>query len=83
MMNDQPYVLYYWFKGTPADRDAGPWWRREFGSEESRDQFLGLCSDCLYAFAQSYETKPFLDNRIKPPKGVTIFHTTSTEYGRE
>ena len=32
--------LFFWFDGAPEDRPGGPWWYRDFLSEEDRDKFI-------------------------------------------
>jgi hypothetical protein len=32
--------LFFWIAGAPEDRPGGPWWYRDFMSDEQRDAFL-------------------------------------------
>lgn len=64
--------LYFWIAGAPEDRPGGPWWYRDFMSEEDRERFLDDVRPFLYQYVYSRnEEVPYhVDKgmlRIQPP----------------
>ena len=70
------YRFYYWFKGVNGDRDGGPWWFRDFNTEEQRLEFLDALEPFLFRFSfTKAPSEGFVVGDMyntHPPKGACI-----------
>lgn len=68
--------LYYWYRGVEATRDYGPWWFKNFASEEELQDFLKISDGLLeaYSITDGSEEPRSENNRnqIQPPKMAVV-----------
>lgn len=64
--------LYFWFKGAPEYRIGGPWWYRDFETDEKLHGFLSDAFRFLKSYAITEGEELLLAWNIRPPKSATI-----------
>ncbi len=47
------WLVRYWFKGAPGDREGGPWWERDFTTEFAAQSFYAQ----IHELCQQIEIK--------------------------
>ena len=65
--------LYFWFKGTPANRVGGPWWYKDFSNTPVRRQFVNdarLFLEKAVTYDGKYIEHTSMD--IYPPKSQEV-----------
>jgi hypothetical protein len=69
------YRIYYWYRNSPEDREGGPWWYRDFETDNDRGTFLKGNKGLLYKFAledRALHTVSVFG--VAPPPGTEIYN---------
>ena len=71
--------LYYWFNGSPVDREGGVWWFRDYSNSRKLKEVLSSLKPFLHAWYITEEC-PILDPmNIRPPKNAKIVYNKKGE----
>lgn len=66
--------LYYWFRHAPENRPGGPWWYRDFTSDDERELFIDDLIPLVKAYCKVDSDLPVHDDlmKIQPPQSWPV-----------
>ncbi len=71
------FRLYYWYAGAPEARPGGPWWYKEFSTEQDARAYLETMLFALHAYAITDGSEGlFPPMEICPPMSAKVHFLT-------